>query len=52
MTSQVKPDFIKNPAELADVPSGTSNQAHQGVEGQQTELSQIATSMSEIVATV
>jgi aerotaxis receptor len=45
-------DTTKNLSDVAKVTSGTSKQAHDGVEKQQSELSQVATAMTEMVATV
>ncbi|MCU7811175.1 MAG: methyl-accepting chemotaxis protein, partial [Candidatus Thiodiazotropha sp. (ex Notomyrtea botanica)] len=45
-------DTTKNLAEVAKVTSETSEQANLGVEAQQNELTQVATAMTEMVATV
>jgi aerotaxis receptor len=45
-------DTTKNLSDVAQVTSGVSKQAQREVEAQQSELSQIATAMTEMVATV
>jgi aerotaxis receptor len=45
-------DTTNNLSGVAEVTSGTSKQAHEGVDKQQSELAQVATAMTEMVATV